>query len=177
MRDVTYAPVGSTLEGEATPEGYRATKRDVVLGSGAEVFARVAAATMRWQIQRRSGIRVRIIPATPAAGHVGDDARLEVGDVAVMRVPLWPFDVPCSVVATLDEPRRVGFAYGTLPGHPEAGEEAFIVEHGDDDAVVLRIRAFSRPASWIFRLGYPAVLLMQRIYTDRYARSLREPRA
>jgi uncharacterized protein (UPF0548 family) len=38
---------------------------------------------------------------------------------------------------------------------------------------VLRIRAFSKPATWLFRLAYPAVLLMQTIYTRRYLRSLR----
>jgi uncharacterized protein (UPF0548 family) len=40
-----------------------------------------------------------------------------------MRVPLWPRDVPCRVVYVVDEPRRAGFAYGTLPGHPEIGGE------------------------------------------------------
>lgn len=167
MAEVTYAPIGATLSSGPLPGGYRATRRDVVLGSGSEVFAQAAAATMSWQIQLRSGIRVRVEGVENAG-----DAPLGVGDVAIMRVPLWPFDVPCRVVATIDEPRRAGFAYGTLPGHPESGEEAFIVEHDDDDTVVLRIRAFSRLASWIFRLGYPAVLLMQRIYTDRYARAL-----
>ena len=65
--------------------------------------------------------------------------------------------------AVVNEPRRAGFAYGTLPGHPESGEESFVVEHLADDRVVLCIRAFSRPASWLFRIGYPAVLLMQRV--------------
>ncbi|MGN6272791.1 MAG: DUF1990 family protein [Protaetiibacter sp.] len=42
-----------------------------------------------------------------------------------------------------------------------------------DDSVVLRIRAFSRPATWLFRVAYPAVLLMQELYTRRYLRALR----
>jgi uncharacterized protein (UPF0548 family) len=36
---------------------------------------------------------------------------------------LGPIRVPCRVVYVLDEPERRGFAYGTLPGHPESGEE------------------------------------------------------
>ena len=46
-----------------------------------------------------------------------------------------------------NQPDRQGFAYGTLPGHPECGEEAFIVEQHDDGAVTFAITAFSRPAT------------------------------
>jgi uncharacterized protein (UPF0548 family) len=149
------------------PAGYRRVERVAVLGRGPELFARARAATFAWGIQTGSGIRVRVV----------DEARrrpLRTGDTVVMRVPLWPRDVPCRVVYVIDEPRRAGFAYGTLPGHPEIGEEAFLLEHRDDDSVVLRIRAFSRPATWLFRIAYPAVLLMQTIYTRRYLRALRD---
>jgi uncharacterized protein (UPF0548 family) len=149
------------------PAGYHRVERVAVLGRGPELFARARAATFAWGIQTGSGIRVRVV----------DEARgrpLRTGDTVVMRVPLWPRDVPCRVVYVIDEPRRAGFAYGTLPGHPEIGEEAFLLEHRDDDSVVLRIRAFSKPASWLFRIAYPAVLLMQTIYTRRYLRALRD---
>ena len=33
---------------------------------------------------------------------------------------------PCRVVYVIDEPDIRGFAYGTLPGHPESGEERFV---------------------------------------------------
>lgn len=166
---VTYDSVGATLAGGElrAPSGFRATSLDVVLGSGRECFERAATATTTWQIQKRAGIRVRDL------GEGADARQLRRDDVVVMRVPLWPVDVPCRVMAVVDEPDRRGFAYGTLPGHPESGEEAFLVEHLADDSVVLRIRAFSRPSSWLFRIGYPAVLLMQATYTRRYARALR----
>ena len=45
----------------------------------------------------------------------------------------------------------------------------------DDDSVWLTIRAFSRPSSWIFWVGYPLVRLMQAIYTSRYERALSGP--
>ncbi len=54
---------------------------------------------------------------------------------------------PCRVVYTVNEPDRQGFACGTLPGHPECGEEAFLVERDDDGAVTFAITAFSRPAT------------------------------
>jgi uncharacterized protein DUF1990 len=40
--------------------------------------------------------------------------------------------IPCRVAYVIREPLLRGFAYGTLPGHPEAGEERFALEqHGD----------------------------------------------
>ncbi len=72
----------------------------------------------------------------------------------------------------MDEPRRRGFAYGTLPGHPESGEEAFIVEQHDDDSVTFTITAFSRPATWLARLGGPLGRAVQDRVTARYLRAL-----
>jgi uncharacterized protein (UPF0548 family) len=164
----SYAERGAT-RGEL-PAGYRHIERETLLGHGRERFENAMTATLAWGIQTGAGIRVRTPTGT---ADPADAALLREGDIVVMRVPLWPRDVPCRVVYVIDEPRRAGFAYGTLPGHPEAGEEAFLIEHRDDDSVVLRIRAFSKPATWLFRLAYPAVLLMQTIYTRRYLRSLR----
>ena len=70
------------------------------------------------------------------------------------------------------EPDRVGFAYGTLPGHPERGEELFAVSLGDDDHVRLEVRAFSRPATWWVRLGAPVGRRVQDRITDRYVAAL-----
>jgi uncharacterized protein (UPF0548 family) len=49
-----------------------------------------------------------------------------------------------------------GFAYGTLPEHPEWGEERFLVEWNTaDDSVWYDLLAVSRPSHWLARLGYP----------------------
>ena len=44
---------------------------------------------------------------------------------------------PVRVVYVIDEPNRKGFAYGTLDGHPESGEESWIVDQTDDGSVWL----------------------------------------
>jgi len=115
----------------------------------------------------------------PAETMFGPDgvAFAAPGDTALLRIPFGPFRVtaPARVVYVLDEPDRKGFAYGTLPGHPENGEEAFIVERDADDSVWLRITAFSRPANWFFWLGYPVLRLSQEFYTSRYERALTGP--
>ena len=78
------------------------------------------------------------------------------------------------MVYTLEENARRGFAYGTLPGHPEQGEEAFIVEMGDTGDVRFRIWAFSRPASLLAKAGGPLTRLAQQYATNRYVAAMRD---
>jgi uncharacterized protein (UPF0548 family) len=81
---------------------------------------------------------------------------------------------PGRVVSVVDEPRRKGFAYGTLPGHPERGEESFLLSLLDDGTVDLVIVAFSRPALRWSRAGAPLSRWMQRRITGRYLSALRQ---
>lgn len=135
-----------------------------VLGSGEQAFARAAEAVMTWQVQRRSGVRV-----AASSTYVARDA------VAVLRlgVGLLAVAAPVRVVGVLDEPTRRGFAYGTLPGHPESGEESFVVELSTSGKVALVVTAFSRASSPLARAAGPAGRAVQRVVTGRYLRSLR----
>jgi uncharacterized protein (UPF0548 family) len=186
------------------PKGYRPLERRVRIGHGEARWEHAWTETLSWGIQRRSGMTVEPLPApaeataatyTPVAfdkegapvqpavvGEAGERVYapngtplLRPGDVARMRMAGWPFPIPARVVYVVDEPSRRGFAYGTLPGHPERGEEAFIVERLADDSVWLVIRAFSRPSGPLVWLGYPFARLMQDIYTARYERALAGP--
>ena len=88
--------------------------------------------------------------------------------------PSWSLvQVPCRVVYEIEQDRRRGFAYGTLPGHPESGEESFVVELLPNDDVVLHITAFSKQARLYARAGGPLSRLVQRFMTDRYVSALR----
>ena len=100
---------------------------------------------MGWRMHRDAGLRV-----------AATDDRAAVGTVVVLGVGLGPVRLltPCRVVEVTAEPDRAGFAYGTLPGHQERGEERFEVVRRDDD-VALEITAFSRHAAWYARLGAP----------------------
>jgi uncharacterized protein (UPF0548 family) len=80
--------------------------------------------------------------------------------------------VPCRVVYVIDEADRQGFAYGTLDGHPEQGEEAFVVSQPSSGSVQLTITAFSRPGNPLVRLAGPIGRAIQASATDRYARGL-----
>jgi uncharacterized protein (UPF0548 family) len=80
--------------------------------------------------------------------------------------------IPCRVVGTVSEPRRTGFAYGSLPGHPACGEEAFLVTRDEQDGVWFEVIAFSRPGTWYARLGGPVTRGVQRAAVARYLRAV-----
>ena len=65
-----------------------------------------------------------------------------------------------------------GFAYGTLPGHPESGEESFVVERRGG-ATFFTVSAFSKPVDPLARLAGPLGRVVQRSITRRYVNSLR----
>jgi uncharacterized protein (UPF0548 family) len=159
--DLTYVEVGAT-RGDL-PAGYRHLRRTVAAGRGAVRFDAVARTVLGWEMHRRSGLSV-----SASDESVVEDA------VAVLRLGWGALAVsaPVRVVYVVDEPRRRGFAYGTLPGHPERGEEAFVVELRDDDVVTFTITAFSRPASVLARAAGPVGRRVQGWATNRYLRSV-----
>lgn len=81
-------------------------------------------------------------------------------------------EAPVRVVYVIDEPTRKGFAYGTLAGHPESGEESWVIDQTDDGSVWLTIRVFSRPSNWKWGLVAPLLRQQQKKYTQRYLRVL-----
>lgn len=99
------------------------------------------------------------------------------GDTAVLTIRFLAVSVkaPVRVVYVVDEPNRKGFAYGTLAGHPERGEESFIVDQTDDGSVWLTITAFSRPSTWYWWLLAVPLRVAQEVYTRRYLRVLTGP--
>ena len=149
----TYAEVGATA-GEL-PAGYRTISRRVRVSTG---FDEAADQLLAWRVQEASGFRV-----------LASSARVEPESVVVLR--LGPIKVPCRVVYVVDEPTRQGFGYGTLPGHPEAGEEAFVLDRNDDGSVSFTVTAFSRHANLLTKLGGPFGRLAQNLVTERYLRA------
>lgn len=159
---VTYAEVGATASD--MPAGYRHVVRRDRLGHGTDVFDRCAAGLLTWRVHRDAGLHLR-------ASHTPAQVDAVVSQLVGTRT--LGLVAPCKVVYVVDEPRRQGFAYGTLPGHPETGEEAFVVCHDEDGSVALEITAFSRSANVLSRLGGPVTRLVQDRMTDRYVAAAR----
>lgn len=155
---LTYAEVGAT-NGPTLPAGYHHVHVTARIGSGRDRFERAADAVIRYGMLRGAGVRVRA--TTPVA---------EVGTLVLGR--LGPIPAPCRVVYVVDEPDAPnvrGFAYGTLPGHAETGEERFAVRYDPGSgSVYSEVVAFSRHATWWSRLGSPAASFVQRVVTKRY---------
>jgi uncharacterized protein (UPF0548 family) len=158
----TYSEVGST-RADTMPSGYANLRRSLEIGAGTERFEQAGQVLLGWDMHRRAGLRVRT-----SNEHVVREAvavlRLGVGSLGV--------DAPVRVVYLVDEPRRKGFAYGTLQGHPESGEEAFVLELHEDGAVTFTITAFSRPSTLLARVGGPITRAFQSWVTNRYLRAV-----
>ena len=161
VAELTYREVGATA-GDL-PAGYHQFTRSFPIGCGHQLFAAAGDAVRQWQVQLGAGLQVSASSPTALAGTV---LLLGLG-IGSLRLR-----APCRVVYAVDEPRRRGFAYGTLAGHPESGEEAFMIEHHDDDSVSFTITAFSRPATRLAKIAGPLGAVVQRQITARYLRSL-----
>jgi uncharacterized protein (UPF0548 family) len=136
---LTYEPIGGSLN-EVTPSGLQRRSWAASL-AGPGAFERGIEALRAWSVHRGAGLAVIT------------DGPLEVGTNVAMSAPLpiGCVDITCRIVALIDEDDRFGFAYGTLPIHPECGEESFVVIRAGD-AARFEVRAVSRPQRPVARL-------------------------
>jgi uncharacterized protein (UPF0548 family) len=153
----SYQHVGATRE--QAPPGFNVDRHQIQLGSGEAAFVRAKAATRQWKMFAMPWIQL-FWPGAP----------IEIGStvgVLVSHFGFWSLNA-ARIVYTIDErddPQRYGFAYGTLTGHAEIGEERFTVELRRDRTVWYEIYAFSRPHG-LARCAYPFSRSLQR----RFAR-------
>ena len=166
---LNYPGIGSTEHGPP-PEGFPCLVSQVYLGDGLALYRRVAQGILTWQLQKRSGLRIRT-----------DSDAVVPGARVVSGFGVGPFRInaPCEVVWVRRPvpgggPQRAGFGYGTLPGHPVRGEEAFEVEIDAAGLVFLKITAFSRHSNWFYAAGGLLARAAQRHITSRYIGSAHE---
>jgi uncharacterized protein (UPF0548 family) len=155
--DVTYEPVTRTI----TEDGLVHHTR--TLGVGSTVFDDAVRRLKAWAPQRHLGATV-----------LPENQGPEVGATILVDLHLGPIAVavPNRVVAVIDEPNRWGYAYGTLPGHHERGEESFIIRRHPDDTITASITVDAIPASLPARLLAPVVRALQHAAVHRYLEAL-----
>ena len=164
--DYSYRPfVGSTRNDEC-PAGYVVDRTRIRLGSGSNTYHMAKTAMLDWQHYGFDWLDLYRPDAMCAVGQ----------DVAVVAraVGVWSTNV-CRVVYVIDEAepvRRSAFAYGTLPGHVETGEERFQIEWHPDDSVWFEILAFSRPKHVLVYLAYPYIRWIQKRFGRDATRTL-----
>ncbi len=163
----SYAEVGASQD--EIPSLYPINHRRVQIGNGADVFASAKNAIQNWTMYRLEW--TRIYP---------DSVPIAVGAVVCIVVNhhlCWSIN-PCRIVYILeqtDKVERYGFAFGTLPGHSEKGEERFLVEwNRADDSVWYELLAFARPHHILARIGFPFVPLFQKKFARDSGRAMFE---
>ncbi len=153
--DFSYSAVGATAV--TPPANYSVDRTRIKLGEGESVFRSAKAALQRWE-QFRLGWVEAWSPDTPIK-------KGEVVAVMGRAIGLWWLN-SARIVYVVDESgpiSKFGFAYGTLPGHVESGEERFLIEWDQgENSVWYDLLAFSRPNHFLIRLGNPVVRQAQK---------------
>jgi len=175
---VTYTDIGMSRPGRTAPPGYHAEYHRAELSIASPALPGEAAppnggaksidfATAR---QRLATFRTHALPYLFVYPR---DAQVVLNrDVVVCaRVgAVWAIN-PCRVVLVEDTPERYAYAYGTLPGHAESGEEWFSVEK-IGKRVVAETRAYARMTDLLARLATPIARRVQRRIKVDYLRAL-----
>jgi uncharacterized protein (UPF0548 family) len=156
----TYTEVGASRDA-ALPSGYHHVRVRERVGDE-EDFERAVIGLRTWAAHEGAGLRI----------YPHDELAPDATVIAVSALGPMQLVAPCRVVAVFQDPDAFGFAYGTLPGHPESGEEGFVVERRDG-ATFFTVSAFSKPVERIARLGGPVGRVLQRSITRRYVVALR----
>lgn len=133
-QDFTYAAVGATAT--ELPAGFNVDRSRTRLGDGEQVFRAAQQALQQWAQFRLGWVEAWSPEPVIRIGTI----------VAVLAHVLgfWTLNA-CRVMYVVDEGglvSRFGYAYGTLPGHVESGEELFLLERDHDGVVWYNILAF-----------------------------------
>jgi uncharacterized protein (UPF0548 family) len=147
----TYAEVGAT--NTTPPAGYTVDHNRIQLGSGEVTFCNAVDALKNW---RHFELGWVVIAPRGVVVEVG-------ATVAVKARAFGTWSLSATrIVYMINEARRFGFAYGTLPDHVEKGEERFLIEWMPDDTVWYDIFAFSRPKHPLVKISAPLARRLQK---------------
>jgi uncharacterized protein (UPF0548 family) len=146
----TYVSVGATIQDKI--EGYDNDFAKAIIGEGEADFERAKQAIRAWKMFPSNWTKI-----LPSNSPIAENTTIAM---FAMFAGFW-WRNACKIVYVINEKRRFGFAYGTLPGHIESGEELFLVEWGDDNKVYYSIKAFSKPRHLLAKIAYPVMRLLQ----------------
>jgi uncharacterized protein (UPF0548 family) len=197
---VDYAAVGATQAADLMaypPERSIAAEESWRIGSGESRFQTAGEALLSWTAQRGAGLTLKDVHPAPGPMYSGVSFDAEGNAVAPSRTEAdqrfdadgTPYvaggttihvhgrvrwmnaDGELRVIFAVEEPRRVGFALGTVGGSVVSGEESFMIDWNDNDEVWFTVRAFDAPSSLLYRI--PALVRRRRreLFT-RYLRAI-----
>jgi uncharacterized protein (UPF0548 family) len=167
----SYPEVGMTKGGPSNVSGYVCDHNRIELGGGAKAFNNAIAALNNWQHFDLGWL------------EVFNRAPVNTGSLVAVRASSINLHIlfACRIVYVLEQSGaidRYGFAYGTLGGHPECGEELFAVEHDHStDKVFYELLAFSKPGILLVKMAMPVARALQKQFiTDSQQAMIRAVR-
>jgi len=198
---VDYAAVGATHAHDLMgypPEHSTPAEASWRVGSGKERFDSSVDALLSWGALRGAGLRVEDVRPASGPMYTGVSFDAEGAPVAPSRLEAdqrfdaegTPYvaagttirvhgrikgmnaDGELRVISVTEEPRRVGFALGTVGGSVVSGEESFLLEWDDSDQVHFVVRAFDRPTALLYRLLPPLLKRRRRELFQGYLRAI-----
>ncbi|MDN3494417.1 DUF1990 family protein [Planococcus sp. APC 4015] len=198
---VDYAAVGATQAPDLMgypPERSIPAEQSWRIGSGETRFQTAGEALLSWAAQRGTGLTLKDVrPASgpmysgvsfDAEGHPVAPSRTEAdqrfdadgtpyvagGTTAHLegRVAGLNASAELRVIFAVEEPRRVGFALGTVGHSVVSGEESFMLDWHENDEVWFTVRAFDAPAALLYRLVPALTRRRRRELFTRYLRAI-----
>lgn len=198
---VDYAAVGATQAADLMgypPEKSVPAEASWRIGSGETRFASSADALLAWSALRGAGLDLADV--RPAAGpmysgvsfdaegtplvasRMEADQRFDADGTPYVaagttirvrgRVKGMRADAELRVIYVIEEPRRVGFALGTVSDSVVSGEESFLIDWRDNDEVWFTVRAFDRPVAPLYRVLPPLTKRRRRELFQGYLRAI-----
>jgi uncharacterized protein (UPF0548 family) len=198
---VDYAAVGATQAADLMhfpPERSTPAEQSWRIGSGQTRFETAGDTLLSWGAQRGAGLALTDVrPAAgpmysgvsfDAEGNAVTPSRLEadqrfdsdgtpyVGAGTTVhvegRVRGMRADGELRVIFAVEEPRRIGFALGTVGGSVVSGEESFMLDWYDNDEVWFTVRAFDAPTAFLYRVLPALIRRRRRELFTRYLRAI-----
>jgi len=198
---VDYAAVGATQAADLMhypPERSIPAEESWRLGSGEARFHSAGESLLSWVAQRGAGLTLKDV--RPASGPMYSGVSFDAEGNAIApsrtdadqrfdadgtpyvaggttiridgRVKGMNADGELRVIFAIEEPRRIGFALGTMGGSVVSGEESFLLDWRDNDEVWFTVRAFDAPVALMYRMLPRLVRRRRRELFTRYLRAI-----
>ena len=182
---LNYTAIGATASPEIIafpPAGFTAVECRHRVGSGERRFDLAGRALMTWGALRAAGFDVQDIRAEPKAVSPRGTGPLFLEDGTPWITPGMTATItaprpdegcgPVKVLTVIDEPGRIGYIYGSRPGHTSCEERLLLLEHGEDDAVRLLVRSIRQGAGRAWGIGGRALEARQKRLDERLVKAL-----
>jgi len=164
-KSFSYKPIFLTKNPHNQIKGFDYDTIRVKLGSGKKVFDIGKQAIRNWIMFPKKW--TKLYPSSPTIA-IGETVA-----VSAKYMGLWWVNV-ARIAYVIDDMEVYGFAYGTLPGHHEKGEELFRIRMDENETVYFEIIAISKPNTLIAKLSFSLIRSLQKKFREDAASAIYE---